>query len=247
MLTAYFDESGTHAGSPVLTVAGYVATVEQWDTFDRAWAQLLKDEQLPAMHWTDLESRKAAFEGWTKERKLAVQKRAIAIICETVERGFATGVVLADYLALIGGLPETIRENALAFAVVDNLKMATKWATLNCPDEPMNYVFESGGGYGGELSGPMSMLSKKERWEQLRMTSPKSLSFCAKKTRRPLQAADVLAYEAYKHVLNQKAGGVRRGIRLSLEALLVTEHDNHYYNGKNLRWLMEGLREEGLL
>jgi hypothetical protein len=47
--------------------------------------------------------------------------------------------------------------------------------------------------------------------------------------------------------LNDKVGDVRRDIRKSLEALLVTEHDNHYYDRKNLLCLMEGLREEGLL
>lgn len=58
MFAVYFDESDTHDGSPVYTVAGYIATVEQWTHFEREWIDLLKELGLwprTAFHMADIE------------------------------------------------------------------------------------------------------------------------------------------------------------------------------------------------
>ena len=43
MLHAYFDESGTNAGAPVLSVAGYYGTKEQWGKFESLWLPVIPD------------------------------------------------------------------------------------------------------------------------------------------------------------------------------------------------------------
>jgi hypothetical protein len=36
VMTAYFDESGTHgAESPLVAVAGFIANLEQWSAYER--------------------------------------------------------------------------------------------------------------------------------------------------------------------------------------------------------------------
>jgi hypothetical protein len=42
LLTAYFDESGTHAGSPALVIAGYVASAEVWSEVEAQWREVLE-------------------------------------------------------------------------------------------------------------------------------------------------------------------------------------------------------------
>src|ERR1044071_6141048 len=71
---AYFDESGTH-GSPILTLAGYIGTIEQWAEFSREWDELLRHEGLTHFHMSKFEARRGEFEGWDNERRLRVQKR----------------------------------------------------------------------------------------------------------------------------------------------------------------------------
>ena len=41
MLAAFFDDSGTHASSPVVVLGGVLGTEDQWKEFDSAWAALL--------------------------------------------------------------------------------------------------------------------------------------------------------------------------------------------------------------
>ena len=43
VLFAYFDESGTNAQAPVLSVAAYYGTKEQWEKFERLWLPIGKD------------------------------------------------------------------------------------------------------------------------------------------------------------------------------------------------------------
>ncbi len=40
LVGAFFDDSGTHDGSPVLALGGVLGTGEQWDAFEKAWQKL---------------------------------------------------------------------------------------------------------------------------------------------------------------------------------------------------------------
>jgi hypothetical protein len=47
VMTAYFDESGTHGEeSPVITIAGFIASADQWSSYERDLSQLLADQTL---------------------------------------------------------------------------------------------------------------------------------------------------------------------------------------------------------
>jgi hypothetical protein len=43
VLGAFFDDSGTHASSPVVAMGGLLGTEDQWDVFGPAWEQLLQN------------------------------------------------------------------------------------------------------------------------------------------------------------------------------------------------------------
>jgi hypothetical protein len=42
VLAAFFDDSGTHASSPVVAMGGLLGTEEEWGFFGAAWDELLK-------------------------------------------------------------------------------------------------------------------------------------------------------------------------------------------------------------
>jgi hypothetical protein len=41
MLGAFFDDSGTHAGSPAVVIGGLLGTDDQWDAFEKVWTERL--------------------------------------------------------------------------------------------------------------------------------------------------------------------------------------------------------------
>jgi hypothetical protein len=59
IITAYGDESGTHDGpngSPIMMLAGWAATLGQWNSFDDGWKRAIKRAGLPGYfhateHW----------------------------------------------------------------------------------------------------------------------------------------------------------------------------------------------------
>jgi hypothetical protein len=53
MIEAYIDESGTHDESPVVSVACYAGTPEQWASFTNEWVPILKKSGLPYFHAKD--------------------------------------------------------------------------------------------------------------------------------------------------------------------------------------------------
>jgi len=41
VLIGYFDESGTHAGSPAVAVAGVLGPQDDWNRFESSWRWFL--------------------------------------------------------------------------------------------------------------------------------------------------------------------------------------------------------------
>jgi len=65
MLEAYFDESGTHRGSPVMCVAGYLFDSDQAFRLDQEWGATLADFGLSHFHAVDCAHGKGEFESLT--------------------------------------------------------------------------------------------------------------------------------------------------------------------------------------
>ena len=54
MLDAYFDDSGTHQGSPAISVAGYMSTPDRWKRFESEWRETLDAYGVEFFHMTIL-------------------------------------------------------------------------------------------------------------------------------------------------------------------------------------------------
>jgi hypothetical protein len=71
-MTAYLDESGTHDGSRLTVMAGWVEYADRWSEFDRRWNALLR-RPLPYrgtithIHGKDLRQGSKQFRGWSVE------------------------------------------------------------------------------------------------------------------------------------------------------------------------------------
>jgi hypothetical protein len=96
IVTAYGDESGTHDDSPVMMLAGHVATLGQWNKFDCGWRRAIVRAGLPGYfhateHW-DTEAG-AAFAPLAKrlERKHLLFSYVIELDKESYETNYIAG------------------------------------------------------------------------------------------------------------------------------------------------------------
>ena len=53
VLWVYLDESGTHKGAPLLSVAGYMGCEREWHEFEKEWCPHLKKANVPYFHAID--------------------------------------------------------------------------------------------------------------------------------------------------------------------------------------------------
>src|SRR5438093_13725166 len=79
-LAAYFDESGTHNGSKVLTLCGVVSPVSQWERLGAAWQRLLEKERLPFFHAADCVGGYDLYEDWPEERRERVYSAFLSLV-----------------------------------------------------------------------------------------------------------------------------------------------------------------------
>lgn len=54
VLTAYLDESGTHAGAKVSAMAGFVGNARQWRKYEKRTASLFKRYGVRVFHAIDV-------------------------------------------------------------------------------------------------------------------------------------------------------------------------------------------------
>lgn len=70
VMTAYLDESGTHGPqSPLVTVAGFLATAEQWDNYERDMASLMSEYGVRKFHAKEFRGRKGDFKNWPRPKR----------------------------------------------------------------------------------------------------------------------------------------------------------------------------------
>lgn len=77
-------------------IGGYLGRVQDWIRFNRNWRSFLRDNNLKFFHMAQYVARKGYYLGWSDDRRLAVIKRAIALIAGTARFGVSTGVLLDE-------------------------------------------------------------------------------------------------------------------------------------------------------
>ncbi len=88
ILTAYFDESGTHGGdgsqnnqaSDTLVMAGMMGTAAQWARFEADLAKLRRSYGFRTLHMLDFKKRQRAFAGWDQMKQVRFLQDWIALI-----------------------------------------------------------------------------------------------------------------------------------------------------------------------
>jgi hypothetical protein len=198
MLTAYFDESGTHNDSPAVAVAGYISTVDQWQRFEAEWQAILDDAGISFFHMTDHQNRQGPYKDWDDFKYKRILERLILTIRLRTWIAVGATVSRVDYYEVFSPSPPF---NLYTFCALQCLSQVSQWANEFKRHEPIEYVLEDGAGYTQELHVLRNEISKSEaRRKRFRFHS---LSTADKRTMVPLQAADVLAYEIYRDMKNR--------------------------------------------
>ena len=87
MLVCYLDDSGTDPQNPIVTIAGYAATDEQWAAFERQVELIFTSEGVNILHAKELHDTDGDFREWSVLKKQAFIARACRAMSDHVPAG----------------------------------------------------------------------------------------------------------------------------------------------------------------
>jgi len=209
MFEAYFDDSGTDGNSDIAIAACYISTKRGWDDFVRGWDHARVQEDFETFHMSSFmaprNQREEPFCDWDNTKKTHVYQRLAKIINENKWIGVSVAIPKKIY----DGVPERLRRHFgrehYTFAVRQCLVKIGDWRRKSLIKTPMQYVFDfemRNSAKHKEISVVFDSLSVpvNESLAQWYGIEPYGYSFQHKEKFKPLQAADILAWQMQSHM-----------------------------------------------
>jgi hypothetical protein len=233
LVEVYFDESGTHGDSPVMCVAGYLFTKDQCRKLDQEWLAVLEKHHLPHFHMMSCAHGTGVFKGRSKDERIEVETSMINIIKRRAERGIAATITESEYLRVVPKAHRDIAGSAYTWCIHMCLQGVAEWLEKYQPSSLVSYFFESGHRHQKEAN---DTLTNVFMVPQLRAKYCYASHTFATKIPdppgnpcvRPLQAADLLAWQVRKFKSDRK-----RPPKMDFMSLVESPH--YFFEGSGRR------------
>ena len=205
MFTAFFDDSGIHKDSEIAVAACYVSTNRGWGEFVKQWDNARWEEGFDVFHMAEFVAKPdqghKPFCDWSNTKKDHVYNRLADIVNDNKRIGIACAVPKEAYDAI----PEAIRDyhghEHYTFAVRTCLRHIGDWREKSGITLPMRCVFDwqmANDEKRKEIGKIFAVMH--ETWEKRFGIEPGGYSFEHKDKFKPLQAADILAWQMNNHM-----------------------------------------------
>ena len=201
MLSAYFDDSGTHDTSDVVLVAGIMGTEWQLTALERLWSPHIENPlygrkpKLRRHHATDCYNSTNEFSGWTRTETDYFSHQLQTAITDSGVYAYGMACSRKDYEDVVVGDMKGFLGDAEGFCITQCFVRSLEWAQENTFDPEITFVFDSR---------PSEIQRRAMAIEDAfkRHTPVPKIVGCAFLSSydiKPLQAADLYAWEVYQH------------------------------------------------
>jgi hypothetical protein len=190
-LECYFDESGSHGGSPVLCLAGYIFEKEHCKALDLGWKQVLDQFRLPYFRMSACAHKQRPFDHLSRDETIEVEKAMIALVNEHALIGLAVAVNENDYAHFFG--PNNPAGGPYSFCCWQILAGIQSWISKNNFEGEISFFYEAGHASQSEANRIMGRIFSHPHLRARYHYA--SHTFADKRKLRPLQAADLLAWQ----------------------------------------------------
>jgi Protein of unknown function (DUF3800) len=211
---AYFDESGSHAGSSVLCVAGYLFEKDKCVQLDIEWQAVLERYDLPFFRMSACAGGGDPFDKLTMEDRIAAETAMIEIIKRHAIKGSVVATQETVYNEYMTGAD--VFGSAYSWCCFMCLIGVAAWAEKTKFKGDVAYFFEAGHASQKQTNELMNHIATLPSMR--RDFHYVSHAFVNKAKVRPVQAADILAWQGAKKMKEELAGNYR--VRADLASLL---------------------------
>jgi hypothetical protein len=252
MFVLYCDDSGTHDQSEWAIAASLIAPDYQWEKFTEEWQSVAETEGFDVFHMADFVARKKQpFDSpeWAdQEKRDRIMSKLLGIIKCRVRIAFASAVQKAAYDEVV---PAHFKEdramgrNHYTFAVRMCMGRIIKWRLQYGHRDRLQYVFDRVSRGRGEIDEVFNRSLEENPAGALADSGivRGGWSFENKAEFIPIQAADILAWEALHHMRKFSTHGDQFVPRKSYVELTKIPGMFKYYDRDALGRLAEGIRQ----
>lgn len=192
MIFTYLDDSADKRREKYFAAGGLIGGEDQWATFDIRWLDETRELKEP-FRSTDCETQHGQFENWPKPKCDGLMKALVGLIRWYHLSAFASIVPIADYRAVF---PDAAEFDPYYLAVTHTIvNMGTIGERAQ---QSVKLWFERGPTSGRTLEIYQDLCNVRTWSAAWRLSN---INFGSKQL-CPLQAADLVAREAFKHMDN---------------------------------------------
>lgn len=191
---------------------------------------------LDSFHMNKFESRKGVYERISEGDRQDLLNGLLRCITDRLVTAVFGAVNVPAHEKMMAQGHKQRLGNSYTFSSMVCLDTLRRWCVDNSFDEPIAYVYEAGAQHSGEFKAAYDRALKDEKFRA--GFHHASFRF-GDKTEAPLGAADLLAYEVYKDIVNTIAGRPR-DLRYPVGTLLVAGFEPYgvYYDEAALQRLV---------
>lgn len=203
--TGYFDESGTHAGSRVIVVAGYVSPEREWRRLEIKWKKRLRREGAKYYHTTDIEAAtpRGPYKGWSRLKADRLTASLLPLIRDHIKWGFAVYLLREDWEAVKRSAQIVFRDyNKFPYVLLSKMcieGLAVMLGKHLPKGEKISFIFERNDSSGKIVDGYNELVKRPA------YSSCGAIQIGEKTLFPGLQAADLAAWH-YRRFVEQKHG-----------------------------------------
>lgn len=204
MFTAYFDDSGTDENSDIAIAACYISTKRGWDDFTGEWDRARDSEGFESFHMADFvaprDQGKKPWCDWDNTKKDHVYSRLANIINRNKRIGIAVAIPKIHWDEVPDWIRGHWRYQHYTFAVRMCMATIRKWREKSMINLPVRYIFDWEMRHSQkrrEIEKVLDLLtvSPNHRYAGMLGLEPNGYSFEHKEAFKPLQSADILAWQ----------------------------------------------------
>jgi hypothetical protein len=198
VLVCYLDDSGKDPQNPITTIAGYVATADQWAAFETEVEPIFPQYGVEILHTKDLHKTDGEFDGWKVLRKEAF----VAHLCRTLSHHALLGMSASaakkmyQQRAQEGDRKRTITAYAWCFNLIINWILTDFRIGRIAHGEGVAFILESGN---KNNAGAERIFHDIRRLYDDAKDVLRSISFVPKESCRAIQMADLFAFYSRRH------------------------------------------------
>jgi uncharacterized protein DUF3800 len=260
----YVDDSGSEPQSPIFFLGGFISSVERWAAFSNEWDSALA--LLPALDYFKMSEAAGFWEqfarkrGWNETNRddrlvtfaRIINKYAMLRVSASIRHD-----LFEKYLLSLPAIERNLAVDAPYITLAMHLVTgATMFAYDRGIRDPIDFIFDEQAGFKDELRERWPVYKRlyqlTSRGRQLAPLLGAEPSFLDEKERKPLQAADLYAWQARDHyVQNHRAKNQKIAVPMSAtlkllrgipmdhfpvtEAMLARQHTGLVQTGERIK------------